>query len=344
LRVIATNRPNGAAALAGGPVAAGQFAAAPALPHAEPRRGLVDLLTGLGILMLFGLSGYALEFFGIPYITEGGTILHKVHPANYVFALALAVAVIAHPDPIGYFLSLFMRRLGAIALIVSCAVIFVFVSRYHPTMSAAYLVDAMISAALISLLVADAPERTLLRLALLLHVIVIANAVLAIVEVGSGWRLFPFGVAGEEMVWDYRATGFFGHPLDGALATGIYAVILMTAKHVPGLPERLKLPVILLCMAAMPAIGARTSFAIVYGVAAMMAGLALLGFLRGGGVRPRTVLAIMAAMPLAAMAVVAAFQLGYLDGFLGRFQNDSGSADARFDLYNLFSHYGLNRL
>lgn len=331
--------------MSGGPLPAVHArATSEAAPVTEPRRGLVDLLLGLAILLQFGLSGYALEFFGIPYVTPGGTILHKVHPAGYVLGLALLVAIVAHPNPIGYFLSLVTRRLGAIAMIVACVVIYVFVSRYHPTMSAAYLVDAMISAALVALLLADAPPKTMVRLATLLHVILVSNAALAIVEVATGWRLFPFGIKGSEMVWDYRATAFFGHPLDGALATGVYAVILMTARQVPGLAERLRLPVILLCMAAMPAIGARTSFAVVYGVAAVMVGLALLAFLRGGGVRPRTVLATLAAAPLALLAVATVFQLGYLDGFLGRFQNDSGSTAARFELYSLFSHYGLKEM
>lgn len=340
MRVIATNRST-SAFLAERP---GPVPAVAPWPETEARRGPVDMLLGLGVLLLFTLSGYALESFGIPYVTPGGTILQKLHPATYVFALALLLAVVAHPDPIGYLVSLVMRRLGAIALIVACAVIYVFVSRYRPTMSAAYLVDAMVSAALVTLVLADAPERTMVRLARLLHIIVASNAALAIVEVSTGWRLFPFGVEGDYMTWDYRATALFGHPLDGALATGIYAVILMTAKDVPGLPERLRLPVILLCMAALPAIGARTSFAIVYGVAAVMAGLGFLAFLRGGSVRPRTLLAVLAAVPAAIVGVAVVFQLGYLDGFLGRFQNDSGSADARFDLYNLFSHYGLTEM
>ena len=340
MRVIATNRST-AALSAAAPVPA---PAETALPEAEARRGPVDLLLGLGVLLLFTLSGYALESFGIPYVTPGGTILQKLHPATYVFALALLLAVAAHPDPVGYLVSLVMRRLGAIAVIVSCAVIYVFVSRYHPQMSAAYLVDAMVSAAMVTLIMADAPERTMARLARLLHIIIASNAALAIVEVSTGWRLFPFGVEGDYMTWDYRATALFGHPLDGALATGVYAVILMTATNIPGLPERLRLPLILLCMAALPAIGARTSFAIVYGVAAVVAGLGFLAFLRGGGVRPRTLLAVMAAVPLALIGVATVFQLGYLDGFLGRFQNDSGSADARFDLYNLFSHYGLTEM
>lgn len=315
-------------------------ASARAAPQAG--RGPVDVLAGLGVLLLFGLSGYALEYLGMPYLSDGGSILTKLHPATYTFALALVVAVVANPDPLTYAVSLASRRLGAIAVIAACAVIYVFVSRYKPDMTAAYLGDAMISAALVALVLADAPDRSRLWLARLIHVIVIANALLAIVEVTTHWRLFPFGIRGAYMPWDYRATAFFGHPLDGALATGVYAVILLTAPNVPGLAARLRLPVILLCMAAMPAIGARTSFTIVYLVAGVMAALGLLAFLRGrANVNHATLLVVLAGAALLPLAALAAYNLGYLDGFLGRFQNDSGSADARFDLYNLFSRYGL---
>lgn len=334
MRIIATSAPNPAAALA----------ASPPVRAAAGGRGPVDFLAGLGVLALFCLSGYALEYFGIPYVSDGGSILTKLHPYLYLFALALLVAVVANPDPVGYAASLAVRRPGSIAVIAACGVIYVFVSRYKPDMSAAYLGDAMISAALVSLVLADSPERARLWLARMLHAIVIVNALLAIVEVSTHWRLFPFGIKGDYMVWDYRATALFGHPLDGALATGVYAVILMTAPRVPGLAARLRLPVILLCMAAMPAIGARTSFAIVYGIAAVMAGLGLLAFLRGRRVGRGTLLVVLVGAAVLPLAAAAAWHAGYLDGFLGRFQNDSGSADARFDLYNLFSHYGLQEM
>lgn len=332
MRILATSAPGASFPAIGTAEAAG----------ARAGRGAVDVLAWLGVLLLFGLSGYALEYFGIPYVSVGGSILTKLHPATYVFTLALALAVIANPDPAGYLASLVARRLGAIALLAACTVIYVFISRYKPDMTAAYLVDAMMSAAIVMLVLADSPPRARLWLARLMHALVIANALLAIVEVATHWRLFPFGVAGGYFTWDYRATALFGHPLDGALATGVYAVILMTAPRVPGLAERLRLPVVLLCMAAMPAIGARTSFVIVYLVAGVMAGFGLLSFLRGrANASHMALLAVLAGAALLPLAALAAYDLGYLDGFLGRFQNDSGSADSRFDLYNLFSRYGL---
>lgn len=315
---------------------------APPGAAAEARRGLVDFLAGLGILLLFGLSGYALEYLGIPYLSAGGSIVTKLHPATYVFALALLIAVIANPDPLGYAASLASRRLGSIALIAACAIIYVFMSRHKPGMVASFLFDAMVSAAVVGLVLADSPGPARQRLARLLHGIVIANALLAIVEVATHWRLFPFGAAGEYFTWDYRATALFGHPLDGALATGVYVVILMTTPHVAGLAQRLRLPVILLCLAAMPAIGARTSFVIVYAVAGAVVVLRVLSFLRGRTQASHmAMLAALAATALLPLLAAGAYQLGYLDGFLGRFEDDSGSAGTRLSLYNLFSHYRL---
>jgi len=340
VRIIATSAANPAIPA---PVSGVAMRRAAYLP-AEVSRGPVDFLVGFGVLLLFGLSGYALEYFGMPYLSDGGSILTKLHPSLYVFALTLGVAIIGNPEPITYATSLFSRRLGSVAVIAACGVIYVFVARYKPTMSAAYLGDAMISAALVALLLADSPAGARLWLARLIHAIVIANAMLAIVEVATHWRLFPFGIKGDYQVWDYRATAFFGHPLDGALVTGVYAVILMTARDIPGLANGLRLPVILLCMAAMPAIGARTSFAIVYGVAAVVVGLSVLRFLRGHGTSHATLLASLVGAALVPVVAVAAYQLGYLDGFLGRFESDSGSAETRVTLYNLFSHYGFHEM
>ena len=334
LRIIATY-PGGTVPTPGAPLSAGVE------PARAPSRGVVDVVLFLAVAALFCLSGYALERFGIPYVTVGGSTLTKIHPATYLFSAALGLAVLLHPDPIGYGISLVMRRMGAIALVVACMLIYVFVSRTKPDMSAAYVIDAMVSAGIAALALADQPATAQRRFAQFLHLIVAANAALAIIEVGSGWRLFPFGVKGQEMTWDYRATAFFGHPLDGALATGVYAVILMTKRNVLGLNERLRLPIILLCMLAMPAIGARTSFAIVYGMALVMAGFGVIAFLRGRPMNHVFVMAGLAAPAAAVMAGVAAFQLGFLDGFLSRFQDDSGSASARLELYNLFSHYEL---
>ncbi|MBX3531521.1 MAG: VpsF family polysaccharide biosynthesis protein [Rhizobiaceae bacterium] len=313
----------------------------PGLAAPAAGRGIVDVMLVVGVLMLFCLSGYALEFFGIPYVSAGGSILSKLHPSLYVFSAALIVAVLAHPDPLGYGGGLIARRLGAVALIVASAIVFVIMARLKPTLFAAFLVDSIAAAGVIVLVLADTPPRVRLLLARLLHIVVATNCALAIVEVTTGWRLFPFGVGDQQMVWDYRATALFGHPLDGALAVGVYTVILITTRDVPGLASWLRIPLILLAMASMPAIGGRTSFGIVYAVAAVAAGIGVWRFLAGGRVTPLTAMVAALGVPVAAAMVLVAIEAGMLDNFIGRFQSDSGSASARLELFALFRDFGL---
>lgn len=296
------------------------------------------------VVMVLGVSGYALEYFGIPYVSPGGSVVTKLHPSLYLFCAALALAVIANRDPIFYAGSLIARRLGAVALIVAAATIFVVMFRIKPQLFAASLVDSIAAAGVIALVLADAPARVRLLLARIVHALVAANCALAIVEVATGWRLFPFGVGGAEFTWDYRATALFGHPLDAALAVGIYGVILLTSRKVFALPDALRLPMILLVMASMPAIGSRTSFAIVYGVAALVVAWHALGFLRGAPLPRSTLLAVAVGAPVAVAALMAAFQLGVFDAFVGRFESDSGSASARFELFELFRDFGVREL
>jgi hypothetical protein len=313
----------------------------PAYAQAASGRGLVDVMLVAGIVAVLTLSGYALEFFGIPYVSVGGSIVAKIHPSLYVFSAALVLAVIAHPDPINYAGGLIARRLGAVSLIIASLVVFVVMMRVKPDLFAAFLIDSIAAAGVIALLMADAPGSVRLLLARIVHVVVVTNCALAIVEVATGWRLFPFGVKGAELVWDYRATALFGHPLDGALAVGVYAVILLVSRRVFGLAEWMRLPLILLAMASMPAIGGRTSFAIVYAVAAVVAGLALWRFLRGGRTGLPTLMAATLGVPVALALVFGAFQAGAFDAFIGRFESDSGSASARFELFELYRGFGI---
>lgn len=304
-------------------------------------RGIVDLLLVFGVVAQLTLSGFALEFFGIPYNSTGGSIITKIHPATYLFSLALGLAVVANRNPLAYLADLLLRCLGSTFLLLACMLMWIFISRYKPDYSASFLIDAIMAAGLIFLLFRDATTGTRLTIARLVHIIMVLNCFLSIIEGLSGWRLFPFVLGTTEQTWDYRATALLGHPLGGALATGVYAVVIMTAKDVRGLSERWRLPIALLCMAAMPFIGARTSFAVVYATAAIVIGLKLLHFLRGGTVSLRTLLSLMVVAPVGIIAVAALFQFGLFDNFLGRFANDKGSAATRVQLLTLFDGFGL---
>lgn len=307
-------------------------------------RGLVDALVFLGAVTLFSLSGFALEFFGIPYNREGGSILTKIHPATYVFALALGLSVIANRNPVGYLFGLMARCVGSIFLLVACILLWVFISRYKGDQPTSFLIDAIMVAAIICILFADMGEHARLTIARAIHVLMIINCCLSIFEGQSGWRLFPFILGDTEQEWEYRATALLGHPLNGALTTGVYAIILMTVRDVRGMARRWRLPVILLCMAAMPFIGSRVSFAIVYATAVAVAGLHVIHFLRGGAISMRMLIAVLLVMPLAFLTVLILFQTGVFDNFISRFTDDGGSARTRFDLFKLFSDISLQNL
>ena len=307
-------------------------------------RGIVDLLLVVAVIALLALSNYALEFFGIPYDSSSGSIITKIHPATYLFGIALTLAVIANRNPIVYTSGLLLRCLGSTFLLVACLLLWVFISRYKSDQSASFLIDALMAAAIISMLFADAGERARLGVARVVHILLVLNCFIAITEGLTGWRLFPFIIGERVQTWDHRATALLGHPLGGALITGIYAVILMTVRDVRGLSERWRLPIVLLCMVTMPFLGARTSFAVVYATAAAIVLWGMLRFLRGGSVSVRALLLLTVLVPLGVVAVVAMFQLGLFDNFFNRFSNDSGRAETRLLLFNLFDDFGLRDL
>ncbi len=307
-------------------------------------RQLVDPLILLATVFLFSLSNYALDFLGIPYDSSSGSIVTKIHPATYTFGLALVLAVLANRNPVGYAVSLLVRCAGSTSLLAASLLLWYFISRYKPDQSASFLIDALMVAAVITMLFCDSGEKLRLYTARCLHMLMVLNCLIAITEGLTSWRLFPFLIEDRVQTWDHRATALLGHPLGGALVTGVYAVILMTVKDVRGLSPRWRLPIILLCMATMPLLGARTSFAVVYGVAAVMGLIFILKLMRGGAISVRALLAILVLAPLGVVAVAALYQFGYFDNFLARFTNDSGSAATRIQLFRLFDNFGLREL
>src|SRR5690606_38150805 len=115
-------------------------------------RALVDLLLLLGVVAILSLSDFALEFFGIPYNSPGGSIIVKIHPATYLFVMALGLAVIANPNPIAYMFDLMARCLGSTFLLVACILLWIFISRFKGDQPASFLIDAIMVAAIIYML------------------------------------------------------------------------------------------------------------------------------------------------------------------------------------------------
>lgn len=311
---------------------------------ASKGRGIVDLLLLLAIAALFTLSSYALEYFGVPYDSSTGSILTKIHPATYLLVMALGLAIVANRNPVLYAVDLFRRCLGCVLLLVACLLLWWFISRSKPDYPASFLIDTLMGAALIFMLFRDADEGSRVIIARVVLAIMAINCLIALAEGITGWRLFPYVIGERAQSWDYRATALLGHPLGGALITGVCAVILMTVKDVRGLSERWRWPIIMLCLAAMPFIGSRTSFAVVYATAAVIGMWKGVQILYGAKISIRAVLIGLALAPFAIIAVAALLHGGLFDDFLARFTNDSGSAQTRVRLFQLFDDVDLARL
>jgi hypothetical protein len=108
----------------------------------KPGRGIVDLLLLVGVVALLSLSSFALEFFGLPYNSIGGSIVSKIHPATYLLSLALGVAVIANRNPVGYLIDLLFRCMSSVFLLAACILLWVFISRYKDDQPASFLPHA----------------------------------------------------------------------------------------------------------------------------------------------------------------------------------------------------------
>jgi hypothetical protein len=141
---------------------------------------------------------------------------------------------------------------------------------------------------------------------------------------------------------DLRSTALQGHPLSNATVTSIYVLALLSGSRSLSMPVRLGL--IGLQFAALVAFGGRSAmvttivlggcYLLIQGLRSLRTGrVNLLGAALG---------LILAALVPVVIAVAASY--GFFDALLERFVSDSGSANARVEMFELFKHFELRDL
>src|SRR5262249_15373893 len=148
-----------------------------------------------------------------------------------------------------------------------------------------------------------------------------ANALLAILEYVIDRRFFPYRFDGAALEWDKRSAGLLGHALGNALITGTYLIILVSGGG-PGLPRLLRLPAIVLQLAALVPLGGRTALLT---AVAMIGGRAVWGVFSVLGGRRISLLAAAAGLlmvPVAAFALGIIVTGGFFDLIVERFNDD----------------------
>lgn len=309
------------------------------------RRGqpaIVVALTFLTVGFTVLVSAYMLDANGIPYGIAGGSPLFKIHPMTYCGLVAVGAAIVASPDPVS-FVRRHIERFPGTAYFVVILVIMIIWTAIIQRQPLTSLIDTFLSAILLIYLISNLTPRQHRILTNAVHIVMCANAILGMIEVATGWRLTPLVVFGVNLTWDWRASAFFGHPLENALMTGLYTLMLAF-----GADARLTLParlaIIALECASQVAFGGRTAMSLTFLILGLRALFLFGGVLRGDRFDPRLAALVLIVLPLGIGAFLVAYNGGLFDRLLERFTDDNGSAATRVALLRIFFSFPFTDL
>ncbi len=295
--------------------------------------------TILAAITAFVVSAMTLYRFGVMYDAPGGSFLLKLHPATYLFLLALLLDIAGRPDALPYIVDLPRRFPGVAFFVANWTLIVAYVALFQHT-PVTPLIDSFFCAVAMLVLYEDfdEDERALMRR--LLHLVMFVNACIGILEFATHFRLTPFVTGGRLITNDYRSTALLGHPLLNAGSTGLYALMLFFGGD-RSLRPPLRFGLLVTQLVALVPFGGRTSLVLTIGLIALGSLRGIAEILRGRRFDMRVALIAMLVLPLIAVVLAAAWQGGVLDPLIDRFTDDKGSAEARVVIYQLFDSFSL---
>ncbi|QXX76291.1 VpsF family polysaccharide biosynthesis protein [Methylovirgula sp. HY1] len=304
-----------------------------------------DRVTSLGlalaVALLFGVSGGMLWMLGYNYDGITGSALTKIHPYSYLVVALFARAAILSGSPFGYCLDAANRRPASMVMtFVSLLLFATVVARKEPGMAG--VIDTFFIPPLLVMLMAEADEPTVARMALVLHALMTVNALLALEEFATKTLLFPYRFDGVALVNDMRSTALQGHPLENAFVTSCYLMALLSGAR--SLPTSLRLSLICLQGAALVTFGGRSAFVVTLFLGGIYGLRVLFRTMLSGRVSLRGTAIVLLSLALAPVAIIWLVQMGFFNSLIGRFVSDSGSAQARVEMLAFFQAIPLQDL
>ncbi|ALN92616.1 VpsF family polysaccharide biosynthesis protein [Lysobacter gummosus] len=285
------------------------------------------------------LSPALLSALGIPYDAPYGNFLFKLHPGDYLLAVALAFSLAGQGNPLVALLARLRESPPLSLYLAAIALAFVYsLLRYGPSGSA-FFIDTLMMPVAIVLIVSRLNDAQLRGLFRLIVVLVVVNAAIGLAEAALQHHLVPYTVAGGVPVIEdkFRATALLGHPLENALITSL--VLLASLDMSMQLWRRWALSGFLIL--ALLAFGGRTSFLLT-----VMALLAYATVNAGQGLRAGRYgyLHIVGSCVAALFALPALAALVWSSGlgeriFEGLYLDDS--ATVRFRIFSVFDYLDL---
>jgi len=309
---------------------------APAQATRFPERRVVGLLFALIVTMMLTLSGSVLWDLGLNYSGVTGAVASKIHPASYLAFVTLGLLVIARRNPASFFVSLLTHRAGTLVFLAATALLGLVIV-LDERKGIATVFDTYLLAIALSLIVAELNGRQLGRVEGIIHLLLAANALLALVEYAMDYRVFPNRYEGVEFDWDRRSTGLLGHPLEAAQMTGSYLMVLIAGGG-PSMPKLLRLPAILLQLSALVPFGGRTALVTALALMTLWLGSRMVGLMRGRRFSVPAAAATAALVPILGLIVGVFASGGFFNIVLDRFTSDGGSASTRVEMFEVFEY------
>lgn len=289
----------------------------------------------IALLLAFFLGAYALETFGVQYVTEGGSAVLKIHFYSYLILVVFWCYIFNLRS--GELAKLLGRLYVAwLALILAVLWIIVYGLMRFGTSGMAYVVDTLLTPILLFPLVLSLTENEKSITVKIIAALVIINSVTALFEFFTHTLLWePL----YEMYYYFRSGAWFSHPLNNALIVASLIPILIGSRFIN--------PFLMFSVALMSlfAFGARAAT----GLFIVLSGLALSISLhehykqKGGLTYFNAIIYLLALLliPLVVGFLIERYDLG------ARIFNNltvEESGQARFDVYYVFSFLSFSEI
>jgi hypothetical protein len=312
-----------------------------ALAAGIPIEWLITALTFIALVLLGTVSSTLLTHWKVHYLTTGGSIIEKFHPATYLLALAFCLLLVRNTDPIGELDRMFSR--SKLLLVYFFCLFLLWIHSLALARPSTGIIDVFILPVLLCLLVWQMPLERRRILVWTTHALVLLNVVLGYYEFLSGHRIVPLTVGDVLVNGEWRATALLGHPLLASGWVGSYVLVLVRRPDLIPWPV-LRLAVILFCLCSLAVFGGRTALVM---VACAIAGLAAReGFrlIRGKRIAVPMIVAGIGVVCLVFAGAYALLEAGTFDKIITRFSSDNGSAMSRFATLHLLAFFDWHEL
>jgi hypothetical protein len=275
-----------------------------------------------GIALTFLFNGPLLDLVGWNYVAAQGSVVTKIHPALYIFAVAAALGLISND---GRYRGILIRPWFTIylvtAVILSARAV---LNKDGVQGQMAAAIVTFLMPAIMVIAVQGISRFQWESMGTVLRIFFVLNSLMGLAERLVGSRFIPSFIEGMRI--DPRAAALLGHPLNASLLTGLLLVYLASARPRTGERVWLRFPEMLLHVCAMFAFGGRS--ALVFTTATILASAIWVRSSRG----ERRMSALQRALPFAILAigvVLVFLPIPFIEATLARFQGDVSSTETR---------------